>query len=167
MSKIIQIADRLGKSPAAVYKMIDGTRPAKPEECAILTEELGQEAGAAYDIQAVNSRLKAENERLVLSNIELTADNQRHVKGLKISMIGAACFIVACLALVAIAYRPIIKDRWVNAAYHDEIKDARIESLEREVETLKTALAGTLGWNDLIVNYGKETKEKIEEAVGE
>jgi hypothetical protein len=61
----------------------------------------------------------------------LTAENARHVKGLKISLVGAAVFIVGCLTLLVIAYAPAVKAKWVTDAYHDQIKDTKIVELER------------------------------------
>lgn len=165
MSKIIQIADRLGKSPATVYKMIDGSREAKPEEKAILTEELGRDAGEACDWSALNDALAAENQRLVLSNIELASENAQHVRGTKTSLAFYGTMLAVCLTVGLIAYKPVIWDYVAHKAYHDEIKDAKIANLEQRIETLTLALDAAIavdGKWDAIFGVQENKIEDIE-----
>jgi hypothetical protein len=170
MSKIIQIADRLGKSPATVYKMIDGSREAKPEEKAILTEELGRDAGEACDWSALNDALAAENQRLVLSNIELASENARHVRGSKTALLFYGAMLAVCLTIGLVAYKPVIWDYVAHKAYHDEITEAKIAMLEQRIETLTIALDAAIAvdykWS-VIFDKQDEKIEDIKTKMGE
>jgi hypothetical protein len=151
MSKIIQIAERLRKSPATVYKMIDGSREAKPEEKAILTDALGPDAGKACDWEALNGALRADNQRLALSNIDLTAENARHVRGHKVNLLANISFCVAVVGLVLIIYAP----RWFQV----KLKEAQTnQALEARVTLLERALSH----DDTLIDRYEAVLDKME-----